>query len=126
MGRTGDEVPVPSNTFATWLAVSEVGVTPVPVEPRPDTYNIDPTLAEQAITPATRAIIPVHLYGQTADMDPLMELANRYGLCVVEDAPKRKVPNIRQKDGRWFRSSAATSFYPGKPRWSGRWWGNSY
>lgn len=111
----GDEVLVPSNTFiATWLAVSEVGATPVPVEPRPDTYNIDPTLAEQAITPATRAIIPVHLYGQTADMDPLMELANRYGLCVVEDAAQAQGAKYKTKTAGGLGHSAATSFYPGK------------
>src|ERR1700674_618795 len=65
-----DEVLVPANTFiATWLAVTHAGATPVPVEPREDTYNIDPAAIESALTTRTRAIIPVHLYGQPADMD---------------------------------------------------------
>lgn len=111
----GDEVLVPSNTFiATWLAVSQVGATPVPVEPRPDTYNIDPICAEYAITPATKAIIPVHLYGQAADMDPLMSLANRYGLIVIEDAAQSQGAKYKTKIAGGLGHSAATSFYPGK------------
>ncbi len=83
----GDEVIVPSNTFiATWLAVTECGATPVPVDPQIDTYNIDPLLIGNAITNRTRAIIPVHLYGQPADMDPINELASKHGLIVIEDA----------------------------------------
>ena len=83
----GDEVIVPSNTFiATWLAVSHTGATPVPVEPCANTYTLDPTRISAAITSRTRAIIPVHLYGQTADMQPICDLARRHGLKVIEDA----------------------------------------
>ena len=72
----GDEVIVPSNTFiATWLAVTAVGATVIPVEPDPETYNLDPNLIENAITERTRAIIAVHLYGQSADMDPICRIA---------------------------------------------------
>src|SRR5664280_2740502 len=81
----GDEVIVPSNTYiATWLAVSYAGATPVPVEPDERTYNIDPARIEAAVTTRTRAIVPVHLYGQPADMDPIIEIAQRYGLRVLE------------------------------------------
>src|SRR5919112_4377114 len=83
----GDEVIVPSNTYiATWLAVSYAGARPVPVEPDPRTYNLDPTRIEEAITRRTKAILPVHLYGQPADMDPIMEIARRHGLRVLDDA----------------------------------------
>ena len=83
----GDEVIVPSNTYiATWLAISHAGATPVPVEPSLNTYNLNPKLVEAAITTRTKAIMPVHLYGQPADMDPIMEIANRHGLKVLEDA----------------------------------------
>ncbi|MBC8023324.1 MAG: aminotransferase class I/II-fold pyridoxal phosphate-dependent enzyme, partial [Burkholderiales bacterium] len=83
----GDEVIVPSNTYiATWLAASHVGARPVPVEPSPATFNIDPNRIEDAITPRTRAILPVHLYGQAADMDPIREIGARRGLRVLEDA----------------------------------------
>jgi dTDP-4-amino-4,6-dideoxygalactose transaminase len=76
----GDEVIVPANTYiATWLAVSYAGATPVPVEPVERTYNLDPQKIESAITPRTRAILAVHLYGQTADMDPILAIAARYG-----------------------------------------------
>jgi dTDP-4-amino-4,6-dideoxygalactose transaminase len=83
----GDEVIVPSHTFvATWLAVSRVGATPVAVEPREDTYNIDPDKIERKITKKTKAIIPVHLYGQPADLDPIIALAKKHNLKVLEDA----------------------------------------
>lgn len=83
----GDEVIVPANTYiATWLAVSYSGAKPVPVEPDPKTYNIDPTRIVAAITKRTRAIMPVHLYGQPADMDPISEIARLHGLKVIEDA----------------------------------------
>src|SRR5205814_5713461 len=82
----GDEVIVPSNTYiATWLAVTHAGATPVPVEPDERTYNLDPLRIEDAITPRTKAVVPVHLYGQPADMDPINELAGKYGLAVIED-----------------------------------------
>src|SRR3954469_11356136 len=83
----GDEVIVSSNTFiATWLAVTSVGAVPVPVEPDPATHNIDPDRVEAAITPRTKAILPTHLYGQPADLDPLLTLARRHGLKLIEDA----------------------------------------
>src|SRR5450759_4734310 len=83
----GDEVIVPSNTYiATWLAVTYAGAILIPVEPNPCTYNLDPERVESAITSRTRAILPVHLYGQPADMDPLMALADKYNLKVIEDA----------------------------------------
>ena len=82
----GDEVIVPSNTYiATWLAVSLTGAIPIPVEPNIITYNIDPNRIESAITCRTKAIVPVHLYGQTADMNPIMELANSKSIKVLED-----------------------------------------
>src|SRR5687768_6055470 len=83
----GDEVIVPSNTFiATWLAVSQCGAMPIPVEPDEKTFNIAPTLIEQAITPRTKVVIPVHLYGQPADLDSILAVARRHGLRVLEDA----------------------------------------
>jgi dTDP-4-amino-4,6-dideoxygalactose transaminase len=83
----GDEVIVPANTYiATWLAVSNVGATPVPVEPQAATSNLDVGRVEAAVTSRCRAILPVHLYGQPADMDPIVEIAQRHGLKVIEDA----------------------------------------
>src|SRR5690606_9234350 len=82
----GDEVITQANTFvATAFAISFTGATPVLVDVDADTYNIDPALLEQAITPRTKAIMPVHLYGQPADMDPIMEIARGHGLIVIED-----------------------------------------
>lgn len=111
----GDTVIVPSNTFiATWLAVSHVGATPIPVEPVPGAYNIDPARIEEAITPTTKAIIPVHLYGQPVDLDPILAIARRYGLKVLEDAAQAH--GARYK-GRRIGSEGdlvAWSFYPGK------------
>lgn len=111
----GDEVIVPSNTFiATWLAVSECGATPVPVEPDPATHNIDPALIGAAITPRTRAIIPVHLYGQPADMDPINALAAKHGLVVIEDAAQSQGALYKGRKAGGLGHAAATSFYPGK------------
>ena len=94
----GDEVIVPSNTFiATWLAISQCGATPVPVEPDIKTHSIDPAFIKTAITPRTRAIMPVHLYGQPADMDPINELATKYGLVVIEDAAQAQGARYRSK-----------------------------
>jgi dTDP-4-amino-4,6-dideoxygalactose transaminase len=82
----GDEVLVPSNTYiATWLAVSQVGATPVPVEPDFLTSNLDPSCIEAALTSRTRAIMPVHLYGQPCRMPEIITLAERHGLIVIED-----------------------------------------
>lgn len=111
----GDEVIVPSNTYiATWLAVSYAGATPVPVEPDPRTYNLDPRCVESAITPRTRAILPVHLYGQTADMDPLMELADKYDLNVIEDAAQAQGARYKERISGALGHAAGFSFYPGK------------
>ena len=111
----GDEVVVPSNTFiATWLAVSQVGATPVAVEPREDTYNIDPAVLEAVVTSRTRAIIPVHLYGQPADMDPINDVARRHGLIVIEDAAQAQGAMYRGRRAGSLGNAAATSFYPGK------------
>ena len=98
----GDEVIVPANTYiATWLAVSYAGATPVPVEPDARTYNLDPALIEAAITPRTRAIMPVHLYGQPADMDPIKAIAARHGLKVIEDAAQAHGARYQGPAGRW-------------------------
>jgi dTDP-4-amino-4,6-dideoxygalactose transaminase len=111
----GDEVIVPSNTFiATWLAVTECGATPVPVEPNIDTYNIDPALIDNAITSRTRAIIPVHLYGQPADMDPISVLAAKHELIVIEDAAQAQGARYKGRRIGSIGHAAATSFYPGK------------
>lgn len=111
----GDEVIVPSNTYiATWLAVSAVGATPVPVEPDPATYNIDPARIATAITPHTRVLLPVHLYGQPADMDPILELARTHGLAVVEDAAQAHGARYKGKTIGAHSDIVCWSFYPGK------------
>ncbi|MGH3758582.1 DegT/DnrJ/EryC1/StrS family aminotransferase [Actinophytocola sp.] len=110
----GDEVIVPSHTFvATWLAVAATGATPVPVEPDPATFLLEAGAVSAAVTPRTRAIVPVHLYGQPVDLDAVFAVADRHGLAVVEDAA--------QAHGAFHRGSrvgsryaAAFSFYPGK------------
>lgn len=114
IGR-GDEVIVPANTYiASWLAVSYTGASPVPVEPHPATYNINPARIPQAITRRTRAIMPVHLYGQPVEMQAIWEIAEKHGLKIIEDAA--------QTHGGWYRGrmagnlgdAAAFSFYPTK------------
>jgi dTDP-4-amino-4,6-dideoxygalactose transaminase len=111
----GDEVLVPSNTFiATWLAVSDAGAAPVAVEPDPRTLNMDPARVEAAITPRTRAIIPVHLYGQTADMHPIVETAHRHGLHVLEDAAQSHGALYHGRRSGSLGDAAGFSFYPGK------------
>ncbi len=111
----GDEVIVPSNTFiATWLAVSQCGATPVPVEPNVNTHNIDPALVAAAITSRTRAIMSVHLYGQPADMDPINELAAKHGLVVIEDAAQAQGARYKGRRVGSLGHAAGTSFYPGK------------
>lgn len=112
---SGDEVIVPSNTFiATWLAVSQCSATPVPVEPDIKTHNIDPALIAAAITPRTRAIVPVHLYGQPADMDSIKKLASKHGLIVIEDAAQAQGARYKGRRVGSLGHAAATSFYPGK------------
>lgn len=113
--KDGDEVIVPSNTYiATALAVTYVGATPVFVEPDIRTFNIDATLIESAITEKTRAIMPVHLYGQTCDMDPIMEIAHKYNLYVVEDCAQAHGAKYKGKAIGSFGDVAGFSFYPGK------------
>ncbi|MEH6717882.1 MAG: DegT/DnrJ/EryC1/StrS family aminotransferase [Aurantimonas endophytica] len=111
----GDEVIVPSNTYiATWLAVSAVGARPVPVEPDPATYNIDPTRIEAAITPRTKALLPVHLYGQPADLDPILALARHHGIAVVEDAAQAHGARYKGRRVGAHGDIVCWSFYPGK------------
>jgi dTDP-4-amino-4,6-dideoxygalactose transaminase len=113
--KPGDEVIVPANTFiATWLAVSRCGATPVPVEPIAATCNIDPARIEQAVTARTRAIVPVHLYGQPADMDPIMEIAQRRNLIVIEDAAQAHGARHRGRRAGALGHAGAFSFYPAK------------
>lgn len=112
---SGDEVIVPANTYiATWLAVSYAGAHPVPVEPEERTYNLNPDLIETAITPKTRAILVVHLYGQTADMDAINALASEYGLKVIEDAAQAHGAVYHGKRAGSLGNAAGWSFYPGK------------
>jgi dTDP-4-amino-4,6-dideoxygalactose transaminase len=111
----GDEVIVPSNTFiATWLAVSQCGATPVAVEPDVNTHNINPALIAAAITSKTKAIMPVHLYGQPADMDPINQLAAEHGLVVIEDAAQAQGALYKGRRVGSLGHAAGTSFYPGK------------
>jgi dTDP-4-amino-4,6-dideoxygalactose transaminase len=111
----GDEVIVQSNTYiATWLGITQTGATPIPVEPDARTFNIDPALIERAITPRTKAILPVHLYGQPADMDPIVEIAARHGLRVLEDAAQAHGSCYRGRMVGGLGDAAAWSFYPGK------------
>ena len=111
----GDEVIVPSNTYiATAIAVSHVGATPIFVEPKKDTYNLDPSLIEAAITSRTKAIIPVHLYGQACEMHAINGIANKYDLFVVEDNAQAHGSSFDgRRTGSWGDANA-TSFYPGK------------
>ena len=111
----GDEVIVPSNTYiATWLAVSQCGATPVPVEPNAHTFNIDPCLIEAAITPRTRVILPVHLYGQPADLAPILSIAHKHGLKVLEDGAQAHGARYKGKRLGAHGDAVAWSFYPGK------------
>jgi len=111
----GDEVIVPSNTYiATWLAVSAVGATPVPVDPDESTYNIDPALISAAITPRTKALLPVHLYGQPADLDPILAIARTHNLAVVEDASQAHGALYKGRRIGAQGDVVCWSFYPGK------------
>lgn len=111
----GDEVIVPSNTYiATALAVTYVGATPVFVEPKLSTFNIDPERIEGAITKKTKAIMPVHLYGQACDMDSIMEIARKHGLRVVEDCAQAHGATYKGQKVGTFGDAAGFSFYPGK------------
>lgn len=113
--KSKDEVIVPSNTYiATALAVTYVGAVPVFVEPDIKTFNIDPTKIEAAITEKTKAIIPVHLYGQACDMDPIMDIAKKHNLYVVEDCAQAHGAKYKEKVIGSFGDAAGFSFYPGK------------
>jgi dTDP-4-amino-4,6-dideoxygalactose transaminase len=110
-----DEVITAANTFiATVLPISNCGATPVLVDMDPVTYNLDPTLLENAITPATRAIIAVHLYGQPADMDAILAIARRHGLKVIEDACQAHGARYKGRRTGGLGDAAAFSFYPSK------------
>lgn len=111
----GDEVIVPANTYiATWLAVSYAGAQPVPVEPDERTYNLDPQRVEAALTPMTKAILVVHLYGQTAEMEAIQALARKYGLKVIEDSAQAHGAAYRGRRSGSLGDAAGWSFYPGK------------
>jgi dTDP-3-amino-3,4,6-trideoxy-alpha-D-glucose transaminase len=111
----GDEVIVPSNTYiATWLAVTAVGARVVPVEPTPAGPNIDPERIEAALTARTKAIMPVHLYGEPADMDAIMALANRRGLKVIEDVAQAQGARVRGRRTGSLGDAGAHSFFPSK------------
>jgi dTDP-4-amino-4,6-dideoxygalactose transaminase len=111
----GDEVIVPSNTYiATWLAVSYAGATPIPVEPDSKTFDLDSDRIETAITPRTKAIMPVHLYGQPADMDPILRIAHKHGLKVIEDNAQAQGARYKGRRTGSLGDAAGNSFYPGK------------
>lgn len=113
--KEGNEVIIPSNTFiATALAVTYVGAIPVFVDPDIRTFNIDPTKIEAAITKNTKVIIPVHLYGQACNLDPIMEIAKKYNLFVVEDCAQAHGATYKGKVIGSFGNAAGFSFYPGK------------
>ena len=113
--RAGDEVIVPANTYiASILAISRAGLKPVLVEPDERTYNLDPNLIEAAITDRTKAILPVHLYGQYADMDPINTIAQKHGLKVIEDAAQAHGATYRDRKAGTLGDAAGFSFYPGK------------
>ncbi|WP_288883160.1 DegT/DnrJ/EryC1/StrS family aminotransferase [Pedobacter panaciterrae] len=111
----GDEVIVPSNTYiASWLSVSAIGAVPIPVEPDERTYNINPELIENFITERSKAIMPVHLYGQSCSMTRIMEIAEKHNLYVIEDNAQAHLSKWRGQLTGTFGHINATSFYPGK------------
>jgi dTDP-4-amino-4,6-dideoxygalactose transaminase len=111
----GDEVIVPSNTYiATWLAVSYAGATPVPIEPDSETFNLASENIEAAVNARTKAVMPVHLYGQPADMDAIVNVARKHGLKVIEDNAQAHGARYRGRRTGSLGDAAATSFYPGK------------
>lgn len=113
--QAGDEVIVPSNTFiATWFAASQIGAVPVPVEPIEATHNLDPERLQAAITPRTRAIVPVHLYGQPADLDAILAIAARHGLRVLEDGAQAHGARYKGRRIGSHGDAVTWSFYPGK------------
>jgi dTDP-4-amino-4,6-dideoxygalactose transaminase len=111
----GDEVIVPSNTYiATWLAVSHTGAMPIPVEPDERSYNIEPAQIEKSITHKTKAILPVHLYGQPADLEAVLKIARKRNLLVLEDAAQAHGARYKGKLIGSHSDAVAWSFYPGK------------
>jgi dTDP-4-amino-4,6-dideoxygalactose transaminase len=113
--QNGDEVLVPSNTYiASILAISQNDLVPILVEPDLNTYLIDPQKIEAHITPKTKAIMPVHLYGQTCDMDPIVKLAKQYGLKVIEDSAQAHGAHYNGKRAGNLGDASGFSFYPGK------------
>lgn len=113
--KPGDEIVTVANTFiATVEAISHAGARPVLVDVRSDTYNMDPDFLDDAITSRTVGIVPVHLYGQTAEMDPILEIAGRHGLWVVEDAAQAHLAEYKGRRAGSMGVAAAFSFYPGK------------
>lgn len=113
--QPGDEVLVPASTFiATWFAVSNVGALPISVPVREDTFNIDPTRIEDCISPKTRAIVPVHLYGQPADLEEVLEISTRNELAVIEDAAQAHGARYKGRKIGSHGTLTAWSFYPGK------------
>lgn len=111
----GDEVIVPANTYiATWLAISATGATPVPVEPDPTTYNINPERIERAISSHTKVIMPVHLYGQPVEMEILWEIADNHGLRIIEDAAQAHGSRYKSRLAGNLGDAAGFSFYPSK------------
>ncbi|MBL9202031.1 MAG: DegT/DnrJ/EryC1/StrS family aminotransferase [Opitutaceae bacterium] len=111
----GDEVIVPSHGYiATWLAVTHVGAKPIPCESDPQTYNLDPNRIETLITPRTKAILPIHLYGQTADMPAINAIAAKHGLFVLEDAAQSHGARCHGGQAGALGHAAGVSFYPSK------------
>ena len=111
----GDEVVVPSHGYiATWLAVTHTGAKPIPCEPDPRTYNLDPARLESCLTPRTRVILPIHLYGQTADMERINAIAARHGLFVLEDAAQSHGARCHGRAAGSLGNAAGGSFYPSK------------
>jgi dTDP-4-amino-4,6-dideoxygalactose transaminase len=114
IGRGDEVITVPNTFIATTEAISFCGATPVFVDIDEKTYNMNPDLIEAAITPKTRAIIPVHIFGQTADMDPIMKIAGKHNLLVIEDACQSHGSKYKEKRAGSIGDAAAFSFYPGK------------
>jgi dTDP-4-amino-4,6-dideoxygalactose transaminase len=111
----GDEVIVPSNTYiASWLAVSQTGATAVPVEPRLDTYNLNPDLIESAITKSTKAVLAVNLYGQAAELEAIKKICDTHNLHLIEDNAQAQGAFCSGKATGSYGKINATSFYPGK------------
>lgn len=113
--KDGDEVIVPANTYiASILSITENNLKPVLVEPNPITYNLDPNLIEQFITPKTKAILAVHLYGQLADMPAINQIANSHNLLVIEDSAQAHGAQLNGKKAGSWGDASGFSFYPGK------------